>query len=185
MFFRKSSVEPLPVTMSAVGRGDRVLQIGVDDPAMVTALAAKAGMSGLAVVAVPTEADAEKVRTAGVKAGVLLEVHVASAPLPIEDSAFDIVVVHRAQDVLTAAAPADAHAQAREWRRALRPAGRVVTIESYPAGGIGSLFAGRKTETRATKGALVGLLEAAGFRPVRALGEREGLSFAEGLKSSQ
>jgi hypothetical protein len=61
----------------------------------------------------------------------------------------------------------------------------VVTIESYPAGGIGSLFAGRKTETRAPEGALVGLLEAAGFRPVRALGEREGLSFAEGLKSSQ
>ena len=41
MFFRKSSVEPLPVTMTAVGRGDRVLQVGVDDPTMVTALAAK------------------------------------------------------------------------------------------------------------------------------------------------
>ena len=68
MFFRKSSVEPLPVTMTAVGRGDRVLQVGVDDPTMVTALAAKAGMSGLAVVAVPTEADAARVRAAGAKA---------------------------------------------------------------------------------------------------------------------
>ena len=184
MFFRKSSVEPLPVTMTAVGRGDRVLQVGVDDPTMVTALAAKAGMSGLAVVAVPTEADAARVRAAGAKAGVLLEVHVATAPLPVEDGAFDLVVVHRAQDVLGAQSPADAAAQAREWRRALRPAGRVVTIESHPPTGLGALLGGRKVENPAPEGAIVSLLEAAGFRPVRALGEREGLSFAEGLKQS-
>ena len=33
MFLRKSRIEPLPVTMSAVRMGERVLQIGVDDPA--------------------------------------------------------------------------------------------------------------------------------------------------------
>ncbi len=40
MFLRKTRIEPLPVTMSAVRMGERVLQIGVDDPAVASAIAA-------------------------------------------------------------------------------------------------------------------------------------------------
>ena len=185
MFFRKSTVEPLPVTMSAVRRGDRVLQVGVDDPATITALAAKAGMSGVAVVAVTTDADAAKVRAAGAKAGVLLDIHVAAAPLPLDDNVFDIVVVHRVQDVLAAASPATAGAQALEWYRVLRGAGRVVTIESRPSGGLSALVGGRKVaEPASSPEAVVTVLERAGFKPVRTLGAREGLAFSEGLKPS-
>jgi hypothetical protein len=50
MFLRKTRIEPLPVTMSAVRMGERVLQIGVDDPAVASAIAGKAGLSGNAIV---------------------------------------------------------------------------------------------------------------------------------------
>ena len=49
MFLRKSRIEPLPVTMSAVRMGERVLQVGLDDPALASTLAGKAGLSGSAI----------------------------------------------------------------------------------------------------------------------------------------
>ena len=56
MFLRKCrGREPLPVTMSGVRMGERVLQIGVDDPAVAGALAAKVGLSGNAAIAVADE----------------------------------------------------------------------------------------------------------------------------------
>ena len=58
MFFRKSRVEPLPVTMSAVRMGERLLQIGIDDPGLASALAAKVGLSGNAAIVATDNADA-------------------------------------------------------------------------------------------------------------------------------
>ena len=53
-------MEPLPVTMSAVRMGERVLQIGVDDPTIASAIAAKVGLSGNAAIAVTDERDAAR-----------------------------------------------------------------------------------------------------------------------------
>jgi len=64
MFLRKSRVAPLPVTMSAVRMGERVLQVGVDDPAVASAIAAKVGLSGHAALAVADERDAARARGA-------------------------------------------------------------------------------------------------------------------------
>ena len=70
MFLRKSRIEPLPVTMSAVRMGERVLQIGVDDPALASAIAAKVGLSGNAAIAVTDDRDAARAHGAAAHAGV-------------------------------------------------------------------------------------------------------------------
>ncbi len=42
-FLRKSNLVRLPVVMSGVKMGERVLQIGIDDPSLAGAIAAKVG----------------------------------------------------------------------------------------------------------------------------------------------
>src|SRR6266850_293625 len=130
MFFRKSAVEPLPVTMSAVRMGERVLQVGVDDAAVASAIAAKVGLSGHAAIAVADERDAARAHGAAASAGVLVDVKVAPlASLPFESDAFDLVVVHGVHG-LVSSLDADARLAAmREWRGVLRQGGRVMTIE--------------------------------------------------------
>src|SRR5947207_365931 len=97
MFFLRKGrqQEPLPVAMSGVRMGERALQIGIDDPSIVGAIAAKVGLSGLAAVAVGDEAAAAQARSAAAKAGVLVDLHAAPLQsLPFQDDSFDVVVVH-------------------------------------------------------------------------------------------
>jgi len=185
MFFRKSRIEPLPVTMSAVRMGERVLQIGVDDAAIVTALAAKVGLSGSAAIAVTRDADAALARSAAERAGVLVDVKVTPlAPLPFESSAFDLVVVHSMRGLVSSLDANARVAALREWHRVLRAGGRVMTIEPGPAIGFRSLLRqGQRHERYDAAGGVVSALEAAGFRPVRVLAEREGYRFAEGVRT--
>jgi hypothetical protein len=101
MFLRKPRIEPLPVTMSAVRMGERVLQIGIDDAAMASAIAAKVGLSGTAAIAVNDERDAARAHGAAANAGVLVDVKVTPlAPLPFDDETFESR--HRAQHAWTA-----------------------------------------------------------------------------------
>ena len=181
MFLRKSRIEPLPVTMSAVRMGERVLQIGVDDPALVVTLASKAGLSGSAVSVVTDEADAERVGRAAAGAGVLVDVRVSAlTSIPCDTAAFDIVIAHgvgRLDEAIRVSAMA-------EWHRALRPGGRVMTIETIDAGGLKSLLRKSPETTTTSADTTVAALEAAGFRPVRLLAKREGYRFIEGLKGA-
>jgi SAM-dependent methyltransferase len=184
MFLRKSRVAPLPVTMSAVRMGERVLQVGVDDPAVASAIAAKVGLSGHAALAVADERDAARARGAMANAGVLVDVNVTPlASLPFEGEAFDLIVVHSTHGLVSALDAEARLAAMREWRRVLRHGGRVMTIEAGPATGIASVFKrAAPNEAYEAAGGIVGGLSAAGFRPVRLLAEREGYKFAEGIK---
>jgi SAM-dependent methyltransferase len=184
MFLRKTRVEALPVTMSAVRMGERVLQIGIDDPAIASAIAAKVGLSGHAALAVVAGRDASRAHDAMANAGVLVDVKVAPLSLlPFESDAFDLVVVH-AMHGLVPSLDAEARlAATREWRRVLRNGGRVMTIEAGPATGIAAVFRRRAPdEAYERSGGVVGALQSAGFRPVRLLAEREGYKFVEGIK---
>ena len=185
MFLRKSRLEPLPVTMSAVRMGERVLQVGLDDPALAATLAGKAGLSGSAVIVVPDEAAAGRARHAAANGGVLVDIRVSAlTALPCEPAAFDIVIAHNVGGLVSSLDPPARLAAMREWHRALRPGGRVMAIEAVDTSGLKSLF--RKAavaETSVAAGGTVGALEAAGFRPVRMLAEREGFRFIEGIKS--
>ena len=185
MFLRKSAIEPLPVTMSAVRMGDRVLQIGVDDAAIASTLASKVGLSGYAAIAVIDEASAARAQAAAANAGILVDIKIAPASsLPFESDAFDLVIVHSTRG-LVASLDADARAAAmREWRRVLRHGGRVMTIEVGTVTGLKGLLRKQTgNETYDAAGGIVSALEGAGFKPVRLLADREGFKFAEGVKS--
>ena len=71
-FLRKSNLARLPVVMSGVKMGERALQIGIDDPSLAGAIAAKVGLSGHAAIAVSNDRAAAKARAAAATAGVLL-----------------------------------------------------------------------------------------------------------------
>ena len=184
MFLRKSRIEPLPVTMSAVRMGERVLQIGVDDPVVASAIAAKVGLSGNAAIAVTEARDAARANSAAANAGVLVDVRVTPlAPLPFDNEAFDLVIVHGMRGLLSSLDANGRIAAMREWHRVIRHGGRVMTIEPGAVSGIKSLMQQRRSDDAYEgSGGVIGALESAGFRPVRLLADREGYKFAEGIK---
>ncbi|MBI4886640.1 MAG: class I SAM-dependent methyltransferase [Acidobacteria bacterium] len=179
-FLRKSPLERLPVVMSGVRMGERALQIGVGDPSLVGAIAAKVGLSGHASVAVAEARQAERARAAAARAGALVDVQMApgGGALPFADAAFDVVVIHPGglasplHDAAGAAMLRDAH-------RMLRGGGRIVVIE----GGGRGLAARLRSTPLADAAPVLAALGAAGFKAARQLAEREGYRFLEGLKS--
>jgi SAM-dependent methyltransferase len=177
--------DSMPITMTGVRMGERLLQIGVDDPSLVGALAAKVGLSGAAAVAARDERDANRARAVAADAGVLMDVHVAPwATLPFEPESFDLVVVQSTSGFLGSMNPEDRVACLQQAYRVLRGGGRIVIIESAPRAGLAGLLRGHAVnEHYAASGGAEGALKAERFRAVRTVGEAEGYRFTEGLKS--
>ena len=181
MFFvRRSKMERLPVTMTGVRMGERALQIGIDDPSLAGAIAAKVGLSGHAAIAVRDDPAAAKARAAAAMAGILVDVRVTPFDsLPFPGDAFDAIVLHAAAGALPPLEGAAAVAMLRESHRVLRAGGRMVVIEGGPRRGVAAWFRSRQPPP---PGAAAGALGAAGFRVARPLADREGYRFTEGLK---
>lgn len=183
-FLRESTVgrEPLPVSMSGIGRGERVLQVGVDDPSVAGAIGARPGLNGQAVIVAFDEAGGDRVRRAVADAGALVEVVVhAPESLPFDADAFDAAVLHNRQRWLAAPDPAAGRRAAAECLRVLRAGGRVMVIETGTPTGLlvrlrGGGQAGPDEPTEQ-------ILLAAGFRAVRVLADRDGYRFVEGVKA--
>ncbi len=190
MFLRRSGPgrDPLPVAMSGVRSGERVLQVGVGDPGTSGALAAMVGISGHAAGVVLDEAAARRVVKSAEQAAALIEVHVSRfEALPFDDASFDVVIVHNLDAFVDALADNARAAVAREWRRVLRQGGRVVVIERGTRTGIGALLRpGPKSdgEPAGGRGAMAAL-EAGGFTSARLLADREGYRFLEALKTDR
>ncbi len=184
MFFRKSRLEPLPITMTGVRMGERLLHIGADDPMAVGMLAKKVGLSGTNALIAPTEADAARARAAATAAAVLIDVQVTPwRTFPFDAESFDLVVVHATHGLLGSLAPEERVGCLQESRRVLRKGGRIIVMEAGPRGGLaGLLRSHRVNEPYVAAGGAEGALKAEGFRPVRILGELEGYKFTEGLK---
>ena len=188
-FLRKSSVgtEPLAVTMSGVRLGERTLQVGLDDPQIAAAIAAKTGITGQAAIVVADDAAAASARAAIADSGGLGDVHVAGSlhALPFADQAFDLVVVHTARGLLASLARDVRERVLAECRRVLRIGGRVLALEAgSPTGLRGLLGGGAKHEGQyEAAGGTPAALESAGFRGVRTLGDRQGYRFIERLKA--
>jgi ubiquinone/menaquinone biosynthesis C-methylase UbiE len=180
--FRRRRDDPymLVVGMTGVRMGDRVAQIGCAHGGRLAAVAAKVGLSGRAVAIVPDQTSSERARKGAEDAGVLVEIEVApTTRLPVEASAFDLVVVDDTGGLVGTMPAADRAQSVREVLRILRPGGRVIVIGSAPRGGLGALFS-RAAEAPAFDPAPS--LEADGFKTVRQLAERDGLVFVEGMK---
>ncbi len=184
MFWLKKTVpaEPLEVAMSGVKLGDRLLVLGCGDGTLIAQLALKTGLTGRACAL-----DEDAARTA--RAGRIVEregalVEMLTAPwtrLPLESAGFDIVVI---RDALAGVELHQRAAMVGEVLRVLRPGGRCLVIEGGGRGGLGALFQGRTGNAEyASSGGASRALTAAGFRAVRPLAERGGLTFVEGVKA--
>src|SRR5829696_4508289 len=118
---------PLPVVMSGVRMGERVLQIGIDDPAIAGAIAAKVGVSGRAAFAVQDDRTAAAAQKAAEDAMALADVEIAPvSTLPFLEADFDLVVVNARTGALAALNLAQQSQLLHEARRVLRSGGRVL-----------------------------------------------------------
>jgi SAM-dependent methyltransferase len=183
MFFvRKATLERLPVAMSGVRMGERALQIGVDDPNVVGAIAAKVGLSGHAAMALVDQTSAAKARSAAAAAGVLADVQITALnALPFADGFFDVIVIHAAGGPALSAQDTATLSVLRESHRVLRRGGRIVVIEAGTPHGLKAWLKPRHGQSAPGRAATA--LGASGFRTARTLADREGYLFTEGIKS--
>ena len=185
LFNRSGQKYALEIAMTGVKLGDRLLQIGAADASLAAALGAKAGMSGRASVLAATDEEAARATRAAERAGVLLEVQ--RAPLdtfPYDDHAFDLIVINNQDGLIATMTPEQRVAALQQSKRVLAPRGRIVIIERAPRAGLGALLT--RTAVAANphylrSGGAVTALQAEGFKAVRPLAERDGLSFFEGI----
>lgn len=186
-FARRGDPHLLAVSMTGVKMGDRVAFVGCAHGGRLAAVAAKVGLSGRAVAIVPDLASAERVRKGAARAGVLVEIEVASpTELPLEDASIDLAVVDDTNGLLGLMHADERGVSVRELARILRPAGRAILVGAAPRTGLGRLLTGTRGAQSeppfAASGAANQALETDGFRSVRTLAERGGLVFIEGMK---
>jgi hypothetical protein len=171
-------MDPLHVTMTGVRMGERFLQIGCDDRALLGGLAAKVGLSGASAVIAFDEASAQRAREVGARVGALIDVRVVTpAAFEVESASVDMVVVDDTRGTFARLRDADRAAALAEARRVVRDGGRVEVVERVAVTG----FLGGHV-TRPQGYDVTADLAAAGFKPVRLLAEKEGIRFVEGLK---
>ncbi|MEP7304761.1 MAG: methyltransferase domain-containing protein [Acidobacteriota bacterium] len=179
-FDRGAAPHPLVVGMTGVKLGERFAQIGCAHGGRLGAIAAKVGLSGRAVAIVPDRASAAGARKGAADAGALVEVETApTTALPVEEDGFDLVVIDDTAGLLGSMQPDARDGTVLEARRILRPGGRLIVIGSARRTGLGALL------SRPQAGVAVDptpAFHAGGFKSVRTLGEREGLTFVEGMK---
>lgn len=164
-WFRKSAAEPLAVTMAGVKRGDRLLVVGVGNPAFIAALAVKSGLTGRACAVDADQARIDQAGPAIEREGGLAEV--ARAPwdaLPYDPASIDVAVISHVLLTLPEGTGARART-ATEILRVVRPGGRAIVIEHAP-GGADAMRA----------------LQTAGFAAVRELAVHKKVSYVEGVK---
>jgi ubiquinone/menaquinone biosynthesis C-methylase UbiE len=182
MWQRRSTLDPLSVTMVGVKLADRVLVIGCGDPRLIAALAIKAGLTGRTCAVDPSEAGVREAERIALKEGALVEFATATiAPLPFDRDAFDVVVL---RDVMRAVDAGDRAAIAGESVRVLRPGGRCMIIDSVAGGGVAALFGRGAPVDHGAAEELSRAVKMAGFVAVRTLAERDGLLFLEAVKKT-
>jgi ubiquinone/menaquinone biosynthesis C-methylase UbiE len=176
--FRRTTAEPLGVTMAGVKLGQRVLIVGARDPKLAARLAIKSGLTGRACVVDDDEARLTAGATEIEREGALVEP--ARAPYgmwPYDGESFDVAVIPHLLPQL------GAHPRERcvaEVYRVLRPGGRAIVVEPARRGGFGALL-NRQTFDPSYAGPTAAL-QAAGFTAVRTLAETDGVIYVEGIK---
>lgn len=173
--------------MTGVALGDRLLLVGCTDASLLGAIGSKVGWSGRVCAIVPDDAHAQRARRGAGQSGFLLELEIGNlGNFPFEDGTFNLIVVDNQEGLLSSMRPEQRVAALQQAFRTLSPRGRIVVMERAARGGLGALFGSPAAAPidpryKSSGGALVAL-EAEGFRSVRLLAERGGLSFFEGVR---
>jgi hypothetical protein len=167
---RAREMDPLHVSMTGVRMGERFLQIGCRDRALLSGLAAKVGLSGSAAVAALTPLDANNAEAVGRKVGALIEVTQVDLnhDWPFAQAAYDMIVIDDTASEFLGFG--NVTAVLRNAFGSLRPGGRIEVVTKVATPHEGADFVARLTE--------------AGFKPVRVLAERDGFRFVEGLRTT-
>jgi ubiquinone/menaquinone biosynthesis C-methylase UbiE len=162
--------------MIGLKMGDRLLQLGAGDGALLAALGGKVGLTGRACGVDESDEGVARAQLAADREGVLLELQRAPyAALPFDSGAFDVTIVNA---VARDASPEARVAIFAEAARVLRSGGRCIIVDTVPRGGLGALVGGPKADPTYRPEEL---LRSAGFRAVRTLAERGGVRFVEGI----
>ena len=165
---RSYAMDPLQVSMTGVRMGERVLQIGCNDKALLAGLAAKVGLSGSTAVATTDARQVKRAESIGRKVGALIDVKDIEhgRAWPFDQDAFDMVVIDDTGDSFgTFESPVEI---LRKGFGSLRRGGRIEIVTPI--------------ESQQGKFDFVQLLTDAGFKPVRILADVNGLRFVEGLR---
>jgi ubiquinone/menaquinone biosynthesis C-methylase UbiE len=172
--------------MIGASLGDRLLHVGCTDASLMGAVGSKVGLSGRVCAVVPDDAHAARARRAAEKSGFLLELETGDlARFPFEDGAFNLIVVDNQAGLISSMRPEQRVATLQEALRTLAPRGRIVVIERGERGGLGALFGSHAAPVDPhykSSGGAIAALGAEGFRAVRLLAERDGVSFFEGVR---
>jgi ubiquinone/menaquinone biosynthesis C-methylase UbiE len=164
------SMDPLQVSMTGVRMGERFLQIGCHDRALLSGLAAKVGLSGTAAVAAFDQQQMKLAEKVGQHIGALIDIKkIDDHALPFDSDHFDMVVVDDTNGAFGAVAEGTRLAYLGEALRTVRQGGRIEIVEAVKAG--------------AHSHDPLQDLTSAGFKPVRVLAERDGFRFIEGLRT--
>ncbi len=186
IFKRSGEKHALAIAMTGIKLGDRYLQIGCTDASLLAAIASKVGLSGRACAIVSSEAQAVCARKSVEIGGMLLEIETAGSlnAFPFDNASFDLVVVDNQNGLMSSMKPEQRVACLQQALRTLAPRGRIVVIEEGARAGLGGLLRSRRPvdpHYEGSGGALTAL-SAEGFKAVRHLADRDGLSFFEGVR---
>lgn len=177
---RQRTMDPLHVTMTGVRMGERFVLIGCDDPSLLGGLARKAGLSGSATVIALSDDVARQAREAAQRAGALVDVReVDASDWGLDLKALDLVVIDDTRGTFARMPVGDRDFLLRQAHARLRSGGRIEVVERVMVPGLLGGAITRPDGYRAEQ-----VLAVAGFRPVRVLGETDGIRFVEGLRSN-
>ena len=183
IFRRGNEKHTLSLAMTDVRLGDRLLFIGCSDPSLLAAIASKVGLSGRACALVSSDGDQTRARSGAERGGLLIEIE--RAPLdafPYPDGSFDVTVIDNQDGVIAHVRPELRMAALQEAHRILTPRGRLLVIERAGRGMLGGLIRQPAPDPEYLQlGGALGALKGVGFKAVRQLAERDGLSFFEGI----
>jgi hypothetical protein len=175
----------LAMAMVALRMGERLLLAG-DDARLFAHLAAKVGLTGRAVAVAGSADAAGRIEAEAASLGVLFEeIRRGVFPaVPVGDAEFDGAVLNAGPAILAGLDRERRVELARSLGRALRANGRLVVVEGQPKKLFGLVGGGPAPglDSFRAEGGAAGLLEAAGFHPVRVLADRDGQRFTEGLR---
>src|SRR5262249_3920961 len=97
---RRGDPYMLVVGMTSVKMGDHVAYLGCGHGGRLAAIAKQVGLSGQAVAIVPDEVSFSRAQKGTAQAGVLADIQRASLTrLPLDENAFDVVVVDNTDGV--------------------------------------------------------------------------------------